>query len=99
MTMTGKIRGMHFCPEKSLREVSRTTSRPRNTACRHPRMAQVRESRYVRVTKATTAMAIHETIVAALTTDARRPKRDRRTALALYREIEAQGHTGSCSRR
>ena len=97
MTMIGKIRRMHFRQRKSVRDISRSTSLSRNTVRKYLRMEQVQESRYERAPQATKLTAYHETIVAALKADARRAKRERRTALALFAQIKAQGYDGCSS--
>jgi len=98
MTMIGKIRRMRFRQEKSVREISRTTSLSRNTVRKYLRMEQVQEPKYERSAKSTKLTAFHETIVTALKVDARRPKRERRTALALFEQIKGEGYEGCYSR-
>ena len=53
MTMIGKIRRMRFRQEKSVREISRTTSLSRNTVRKYLRMEQVQEPMYERSAKST----------------------------------------------
>ena len=86
MSMIGKIRRMHFRQRMRVREISRATSLSRNTVRKYLRIGQVQEPRYERSAKATKLTAFHDTIVTALKADARRPKRERRTALAIRRE-------------
>src|SRR5690606_19666289 len=61
-------------------------------------MEQVQEPKYERSAKSTKLTAFHETIVTALKVDARRPKRERRTALALFEQIKGEGYEGCYSR-
>lgn len=98
MAMIGKIRRMHFRQKKSVREISRATSLSRNTVRKYLRMEQAQEPKYERKAKATKLTPFHETIVTALKADARRPKRERRTALALFEQIKSQGYDGGYSR-
>src|SRR5687767_2528178 len=98
MTMIGKIRRMHFRQRKSVRDIARSTSLSRNTVRKYLRMEQVQEPKYERAGRTTKLTAFHETIVAALKPDARRPKRERRTALALFEQIKFEGYAGCYSR-
>ncbi len=98
MSMIGKIRRMYFRQRKTVREIARATSLSRNTVRKYLRMSQVQEPKYERRSKATKLTPFHETIVAALKSDARRPKRERRTALALFEQIRAEGYDGCYSR-
>jgi transposase len=99
MSMIGKVRRMHFRQNKSVREISRITSLSRNTIRKwldaplngEPKYPQ-RKPQPVKLT------AFHETLTQALKADIHRPKRNRRTALALYAEIKAAGYTGGYSR-
>ena len=98
MTMIGKIRRMHLRQRKSLREISRSTSLSRNTVRKYLRVEQVEEPKYARREMATKLTPFHEAIGQALKVDARRPKRERRTALALFAELKVKGYTGGYSR-
>ena len=98
MTMIGKIRRMHFRQRKSVRQISRSTSLSRNTVRKYLRLEQVQEPKYERAARATKLTAFHEAIVAALKADARRPRRERRTGLALLAQIKSQGYAGCYSR-
>jgi transposase len=98
MTMIGKIRRMHFRQRKTVREISRTTSLSRNTVRKYLRTERAQESKYERAPRATKLTPFHETIEQALKADARRPKRERRTALALFAQIKSQGYDGCYSR-
>jgi transposase len=98
MTMIGKIRRMYLRERKSVRAIARATSLSRNTVRKYLRAAQVEEPKYERREMATKLTAFHEAVVQALKVDARRPKRERRTALALYGELKAKGYEGGYSR-
>jgi transposase len=56
------------------------------------------EPKYRRAAQATKLAPFHEAIVQALKADRRRPKRERRTALALLQELKAAGYGGGYSR-
>jgi len=92
MSMIGKIRRMHFRQRKTLREISRTTSLSRNTVRKYLRMERMQGPKYERAPRATKLTPFHELIEQALKADARRAKRERRTALALFAQIKAQGY-------
>ena len=98
MAMIGKVRRMWFRQKKSIREISRATSLSRNTVRKHLRVEQVEEPKYERKAAPTKLRPYHEQIVAALKTDSRRPKRERRTAKALFAEIKAAGYEGGYTR-
>jgi transposase len=98
MAMIGKIRRMYFRQRRSVRAISAATSLSRNTVRKYLREAQVEEPKYERREMATMLTPFHESIGQALKADARRPKRERRTALALFAELKAKGYTGGYSR-
>ena len=98
MAMIGKVRRMRYRQNKSVREIVRATSLSRNTVRKYLRIEQVEDPKYQRKALATKLTPYHEQIVAALTADARRPKRERRTAKALFAEIKAAGYTGGYTR-
>ncbi|SCK35644.1 Transposase [Variovorax sp. HW608] len=98
MAMIGKVRRMHFRENKTVREIARATSLSRNTVRKYLRVRQVDEPRYRRAAAPTKLTPFHETILQALKADARRPKRERRTARALHEELKATGYDGGYSR-
>jgi transposase len=98
MAMIGKVRRMHFRENKTVREIARATSLSRNTVRKYLRVEQVDEPRYRRGVMPTKLTPFHEAIVQALKVDARRPKRERRTARALHKELKAAGYDGGYSR-
>jgi len=98
MSMIGKVRRMRFREHKSVREIARLTSLSRNTIRGWLREPQVKDRRYVRAAASTKLAAFAEGLRQALAADAHRPRRDRRTAKALFESIRAQGYTGGYSR-
>jgi transposase len=98
MAMIGKIRRMHFRQSLSVREIARATSLSRNTVRKYLRVEQVDEPRYRRAPMPTKLTPFHAAIEQALCADARRPKRERRTARALLQELKAAGYGGGYSR-
>ena len=56
------------------------------------------EPKYRRSERPTKLSALHEAVKLALKADAHRPKQQRRTARALYIEIQAAGYEGGYSR-
>jgi transposase len=98
MAMIGKIRRMHHRHGKSIREISRITSLSRNTIRKWLDAPLNGEPKYRRQPQASKLTPYHETLKQALKVDARRPKKERRTALALYGELKAAGYPGGYSR-
>ena len=98
MSMIGKVRRMHFREGKSVREIARLTSLSRNTVRTWLREPEVKERRYRRPEASTQLAPFAESLRQALTADAHRPKRDRRTAKALFETFRAQGYAGCYSR-
>jgi transposase len=98
MEMIGKVRRMHRRDKKSAREIARTTGLSRNTVAKWLQAPVQERPKYRRAPQCTKLTPFHEAIVQALKADARRPKRERRTARALHKEIEAAGYDGGYSR-
>ncbi|NTV97187.1 MAG: IS21 family transposase [Thiobacillus sp.] len=98
MAMIGKVRRMYHRQKKSVREISRITSLSRNTISKWLEAPLDGEPKYRRQTKPGKLTPFHEALQQALKADAHRPKKERRTALALYAEIKAAGYEGSYSR-
>jgi transposase-like protein len=94
MTMVGKMRRMYFRQDKSVREIARLTSLSRNTIRTWLREGEVKERQYRREMKPIKLTPFEETLRQALAADAHRPKRERRTALTLFKTIREQGYTG-----
>src|SRR5579875_1699012 len=93
MFMVGKIRRMHFRDGKSVREIVRRTGLSRNTVRTWLRAPAEKEPRYRRTARAGKLTPFQAALEQAL-----RPKKERRTGLALYREIRAAGYSGGYSR-
>jgi transposase len=98
MTMIGKVRRMFHRQNKSVREIARLTSLSRNTISKYLNMDVQEEPKYQRRSQLTRLTPFHEALVQALTVDARRPKKERRTAWMLFQEIKASGYDGCYSR-
>ncbi len=98
MDMIGRIRRMSRRGKKSAREISRTTGLSRNTVAKWLHDENTDAPKYRRVEQSNKLNAFHEVLKQALKADARRPKRERRTAKALYLEIKRAGYVGGYSR-
>ena len=98
MFMVGKIRRMYFRDAMSVREIVRRTGLSRNTVRTWLRAPSEREPRYRRSSGAGKLTPFHAVLEQALKADALRPRKERRTGLALYREIQAAGYGGGYSR-
>ena len=99
MDMIGKIRRMHSRDKKTKREIARATGLSRNTVAKWLDEAQPVEPKYRReATKATKLSAYEADLKHALKADAKRPKKERRTAKALFAQIKAAGYEGGYSR-
>ncbi len=94
MEMIGRIRRLHARKNKSEREISRMTGLSRNTVAKWLHGGVDGSPKYQRSEQPTKLTAFHETLRQALKADAHRPKRERRTAKALYAEIKAAGYEG-----
>jgi transposase len=99
MDMIGKIRRMHRRDKKTKREIARATGLSRNTVAKWLDDAQPVEPRYRReAAKATKLSAYEAELKQALKADAKRPKKERRTAKALFAQIKASGYEGGYTR-
>jgi transposase len=98
MFMVGKIRRMYFRDAMSVREIVRRTGLSRNTVRTWLRAPAEKAPRYRRTSQAGKLTPFHTALEQALKADALRPKKERRTGLALYREIQAAGYSGGYSR-
>jgi transposase len=95
----GIIRRMYYRKGLSLSEIERRTGLTRKTVRRWLSAAEGTEPKYRRRPTEDIKIAPYaERLTKALEVDARRPKRDRRTALKLFREIQADGFDGDYSR-
>jgi len=82
----------------SFSEIARKTGYTRNTVKRWLKAPEGVKPGYRRQSGDTKIAAYAAQLVKALEMDAHRPKRDRRTALKLFGEIQADGFTGDYSR-
>jgi len=95
----GIIRRMYYRDGLSLSEIERRTGLTRKTVRHWLKAAEGIEPKYRRRPAEDTKIAPYaQQLTRALEVDARRPKRDRRTALKLFREIQAAGFEGDYSR-
>ena len=98
MAMTGKIRRMYFREKKSVREISRLTSLSRNTIDKWLKALVEREPAYCRKPGPIKLTPYVDQLTGWLRADARRPKRERRTAKALFAALREAGYEGGYSR-
>ena len=98
MVIYAKIRRMYFRDKLSISEIARKTSLSWNTVKRWLKAPADEEIKYRRVPSAKVLKSFEPWLLQALKADAHRPKRDRRTALMLFKAIQKQGFTGSYSR-
>jgi len=99
VAMLAKIRRMYFRDKLSLREIARRTGLSRNTIKHWLRDEQAVEPRYPkRAHQPSLIDPYKEVLEGWLRTDSHRPKRDRRTAKALFLLLQARGYRGSYSR-
>jgi len=95
----GIIRRMFYRDGLSLSEMERRTGLTRKTIRRWLKAAEGVEPKYRRQPAKETKIApFAAQLTRALEIDARRPKRDRRTALKLYSQLQADGFVGDYSR-
>jgi transposase len=98
MANLGKVLRMHHRDNKSVREIARATSLSRNTVRKYLRSGASQPPAYKRPSISTKLTAYVESVKQALLADARRPKKERRTIRALYKQIAAQGYEGGYTR-
>jgi transposase len=98
MDMIGRIRRLHSRKSKSAREISRMTGLSRNTVAKWLHGEVDGPPKYRRGERPNKLSVFHEALEQALKADARRPKRERRTAKALYAEIKMAGYDGGYTR-
>ena len=95
MVMHAKIRRMFYREHLTISEIQRRTSLSRNTIKKWLRAPDNSTVKYQRAKKPGKLTPFEPRLVLALEADARRPKKDRRTALMLFKEILNEGYTGS----
>ena len=94
MEMIGKIRRMHLRDRLSLSEIAKRTGLSRNTIKKWVRQPEVATPKYRRRDSPGKLTAFAAQLEQALQADGRRPKRDRRTALALFAQVKGEGYAG-----
>jgi transposase len=94
----GRIRRLFYRDGVSLSEIARKTGYSRNTVKRWLRTPEGTAPKYARQPPNIKIAPYAAQLVKALETDARRPMRDRRTALKLFGELQAAGFTGTYCR-
>ena len=98
MNMLGKIRRLRFRDGLSISEICRRTGLARNTVKTWLTASDGKEPKYRRKAPETLLSAYEDRLLQWLETDTRRIKRERRTALALFAQLQGLGFTGSYSR-
>lgn len=98
MKQLGKIRRWYYRDGLTLSEIARKSALSRNTVKRWLREAEGAEPKYSRRLVPTKIEPYAERLREMLDWDARRPKRDRRTAKRLYEALQAEGFTGAYCR-
>ena len=98
MAMIGKVLRMHRREKKSVREIVKATSLSRNTVRKYLRNGKAEVPKYRRPAVPTTLTPFIEAVQQALLADARRPKKERRTAKALHAQLVAAGYEGGYTR-
>ena len=92
MSIIAKIRRLYLRDRVSISEISRRTSLSRTTIRKWVNKPDP-EPKYKRNDRPSKLAVYKDAIVAALQVDARRPRRDRRTAKRLYQDFKAQGES------
>jgi transposase len=98
MNVLGKIRRLRFREGLSVSEISRRLGVARNTVKRWLKSDGATEPKYRRKDSAKLITAYESDLRKWLEADTRRPKRDRRTALALFKQLRERGFKGSYTR-
>lgn len=97
--LLGKIRRMHMRDKLSERAISKRTGLSRNTVHKWLKTPEeVKEPKYVRAKGFNKLQAFGDELEQSLKADALRPKKDRRTARALFMQVQASGYTGGYTR-
>jgi len=94
MVMYGKIRRMFYREHLSINEIQRRTSLSRNTIKKWLKAPSDSAVKYQRAKKPGKLAAFEPRLLLALEADARRPRKDRRTAKMLFEEIKKDGYVG-----
>lgn len=95
----GIVRRLFYRDGLSVSEIERRTGLTRKTISKWLNAAERTEPKYLRRVADDTKIApFAAQLTKPLEVDSRRPKRDRRTALKLFKDIQAQGFDGDYSR-
>ncbi|MBX9793053.1 MAG: IS21 family transposase [Burkholderiaceae bacterium] len=98
MEMIGKIRRMYFRDHLSLHEITKRTGMARNTVRTWIRKPTAKVApQYTRQRQPGKLTPFHATLEQALKADSFRAKHNRRTAKALFEQIQAEGYAGGYS--
>ena len=95
MSQYSKVRRMYFREKVAISAIARRNNLSRNTVRKWLQAPERDELKYTRPQGKTKLDPFMVALRQALETDAHRPKRDRRTRLRLFAEIQAQGYAGS----
>ncbi|MDD3530973.1 MAG: IS21 family transposase [Gallionellaceae bacterium] len=98
MNMLGRVRRLHYRDGLTIAEIERRTGVTRKTIRKWLNAPEGVEPKYRRRAGDTKIGPYAERLIQMLETDARRPKRDRRTALKLFAELKQLGFDGGYSR-
>lgn len=98
MNLLGKVRRLHYRDGLNLSEIERRTGLTRKTIRKWLKAPEGVEPNYRRKVGETKIGPFAERLVKMLEMDARRPVRDRRTALKLHAELKQLGFDGDYSR-
>ncbi len=98
MNLLGKVRRLHYRDGLNLSEIERRTGLTRKTIRKWLKAPEGIEPNYRRKVGETKIAPFAERLIKMLETDARRPVRDRRTALKLHTELKLLGFDGDYSR-
>ena len=98
MNMLGKVRRLHFRDGLTISEIERRTGLTRKTIRKWLKAPEGIDPKYRRQSTDTKITPYTGRLLKMLEADARRPKRERRTALKLHAELQALGFDGDYSR-
>ena len=98
MEMIGKVRRMKMREQLSNSEIAKRTGLSRNTVKKWLKAPGDEIPKYRRQSGFTKLSEFEQVLVQALKADAHRPKHARRSARALFAQLQAQGYRGGYSR-
>ena len=98
MNMLGRVRRLHYRDGLTISEIERRTGLTRKTIRKWLKAPEGVEPKYRRQAGDTKITPFAERLTKLLETDARRPVRERRTALKLHGILKAEGFEGDYSR-